>query len=364
MKKILKISLGILILLIFGGTIVYLYSKSKEEPTTFETQKPFYTDIIKKSVANGSVVPRKEIEIKPQVSGIIHKLYVEPGDEVQEGDMIAKVKVVPNMVSLNNARTRVNKAEINLKEAKREFKRQKKLFDKGYIPEAEFEKVEIQYENAREEVEAAKNNLALIEKGALDKSDKSSNTNVRATISGMVLNVPVEQGNSVIEANNFNDGTTIASVADMNDMIFKGKVDESEVGQLNTGMDMLLKIGAIQNKDFDATLEYIAPKGVEENGAIQFEVKARVNLEQDEFLRAGYSANANIILEKRDSVLAIPESVLQFKGDTTYVEVKVEGNVFEERRPEFGISDGINIQVKSGLNEDAKIKDPTRKAKE
>ncbi len=361
MKKVLKISLIVLLIAAFGGTIFYLYKNSKEKPIEYQTQKPEYKDIVKKTVATGEVVPRKEIEIKPQVSGIIHELFVQPGDKVKEGDRIAKVKIIPNMVNLNNARTRVNKAKINYEDAKTEYERQKKIYENGVIPEAEFQKYKVALENAKEELEAAKNNLQLIKEGALDKQGESSNTLIRATINGTVLDVPVERGNSVIEANNFNDGTTIASVADMGDMIFKGKVDETEVGRLEQGMDLDLQIGAIQGEQFDAVLEYIAPKGVEESGAVQFEIKADVKLKENQFIRAGYSANANIILEKKDSVLTISESLLQFKNDSTFVEVETEPQKYKKVYPELGISDGINIEVKSGLSEEDEIKDPTRR---
>jgi HlyD family secretion protein len=363
MKKALKIIIGVAIIAIFAGTIIYLYNKSKADPVVYQTESPFFTDIIKKTVATGEVVPRKEIEIKPQVSGIIHKLYVEPGDEVKEEDLIAKVKIIPNMVNLNNAKTRLNKARINLNDARLAYERQKKVYEKGVIPEAEFQQYEVGYKNAQEELEAAENNLQLIKEGAIKEAGESSNTLIRSTIDGMVLDVPVEKGNSVIEANNFNDGTTIASVADMGYMIFKGKVDETEVGRLKPGMDLELQIGAINEERFHAILEYIAPKGVEENGAVQFEIKANVSLKEDQFLRAGYSANANIVLQKKDSVMAISESLLQFKGDTSYVEVQTEPDKYEKRYPEFGISDGINIEVIEGLSEEDKIKDPVRREK-
>jgi len=361
MKKVLKIFLIVLIIGAFGGTLYYLYDKSKEEPEVFQTEKPFYTDIVKKTVATGEVVPRKEIEIKPQVSGILYKLYVEPGDVLKEGDLIAKVKIIPNMVELNRAESRVKKAKINYEDAKADYQRQKKIFERGVIPEAEFQKYKVEFENAKEEVKAAKDNLQLIKEGAIDKAGKNSNTLIRSTINGMVLEIPVEKGNSIIKANNFNDGTTIASIADMGDMIFKGKVDETEVGQLKPGMNLKLQIGAINDKRFDAVLEYIAPKGVEENGAVQFEIKADVDLKEDQFLRAGYSANANIILEKKDSVLSVPESLLQFNNDSTFVEVQTKEEKYKKVYPEFGISDGVNIEVLSGLSKTDKIKDPTRR---
>ncbi len=343
----------------FGGTIYYLYDKSQEKPLEYKTELPSTQTIIKKTVATGSVVPRKEIEIKPQVSGLIEKLYVEAGDIVKKGDLIASISIIPDMVNLNNAENRVNRARISLKNAQRDFDRNKKLFEDGVIAEADYQQFELALNNAQEETTAAEDNLQLIRSGATKKSGKTGNTNVRATIAGMVLDVPIEEGNSVIEANTFNDGTTIVTVADMEEIIFEGKVDESEVGKIRAGMALLLTIGAIEGEQFDAELEYIAPKGKEENGAIQFEIRAALRLKKDQFIRAGYSANADIVLERRDSVLAINESLLQFEGtDSTFVEVEVAPQVFEKKYIKTGLSDGINIEVVSGLGKEAKIKNP------
>ncbi len=357
MKKILKTTLVISIIVIFVGTIAYLYKKSQDKPVIYQTKTPFISNIVKKTVATGSVVPRKEIEIKPQVSGIIKEIFVEPGQKVKEGDLIAKVKIIPNMINLNNAESRVKKAELQLKDAELIFKRQKKIFDEGVIPKAEFQKYQIEFENAKEELNAANNNLQLIKEGATKNAGQTSNTLIRSTIDGMILDVPVEEGNSVIEANNFNDGTTIASIADMSDMIFKGKVDESEVGKIHENMKLVLSIGAIEGESYDAILEYIAPKGVEENGAVQFEIKAKVKVDKNNFIRAGYSANANIVLEKKDSIMVIPEGLIKFDGDTAYVEIETENQVFERKEIELGISDGINIEVLKGLKIEDKIKD-------
>ena len=356
MKKVLKIALWVVILALFGGTIYYLYDKSKSEPQVFKTQKPFYTDIVKKTVATGSVVPRKEIEIKPQVSGIIQKLYVEPGDTVTENQLIAKVKIIPNMINLNEAEARLEKAKIQRDKTQVEFERRKKLFEQEVIPESTFLEYKVAYQSAKEEVRAAENNLELIKKGVRKEADQASNTLVRSTIDGMVLDVPVEIGNSVIESNTFNAGTTIATVADMGEMVFEGKVDETEVGKIHEGMDLILTIGAIDKEKFDAQLEYISPKGVEENGAIQFEIKAAVNLKQSTFIRAGYSANADIVLQHRDSVMAIKEGLLQFDKEQPYVEVKNGDNQFAKQEVEVGLSDGINIEVISGLSGDEEIK--------
>jgi len=355
-KKILRAILIIVFLGVIVWTIYFLYSKSVEKPVLYETATPFVTNIIKKTVATGSVVPRKEIEIKPQVSGIIDKLYVEAGMVVKKGDLLAKVKIIPDMINLNNAESRLNKAQLSYENAKIEYDRQKELYNKKVIADAEFQKHTLTYKNACEELDAAENHLQLIKEGITKQADKATNTLIKSTIEGMVLDVPVEEGNSVIETNTFNAGTTIATVANMGEMIFKGKIDESEVGRIKTGMELILSVGAIPDETFKANLEYIAPKGVEENGAIQFEIRAAVELKDSLFIRAGYSANADIVLATKDSVLAIPESLLKFENDSAYVEVEKEPQNYEKRYIETGISDGINIEVVSGLSEEDKIK--------
>jgi len=361
MKTFFRILIIAIIVGVFGFTIFYLYGKSKETPVMYETTTAFVApSIIKKTVATGSVNPRKEIDITPKVSGIIEELFVEPGQMVKEGDVIARIKIIPNMVNLNNAESRVNRAEISLENSKRKFDRQKELYDDGVIPAAEFEQFELNYENALEELSSAQSNLELIQEGQTKQSGTTTNTLVRSTIAGMVLDVPVEQGNSVIESNTFNAGTTIATVADMTEMIFEGKIDETEVGKISEGMPLMLQIGAIEDMSFDAVLEHISPKGVEENGAIQFEIKADVVLQEEQFIRAGYSANADIVLARADSVLAVPESVIQFEDDTAFVEIETMPQVFEKRTIELGLSDGINIEVVSGITEEDNIKVPIR----
>lgn len=359
MKTFFKILIGLIILAIFGGTLYYLYDKSQSKPVVYTTTKPFYETIIKKTVATGSVVPRKEIAIKPVVSGIVDVIYVEPGDYVKKGDLIAKVRIIPDMLSLNNAESRLEQAKISLTNAKTNYNRQKELFDEDVIPASEYEDADIAYQQAKQEVEAAENNLQLIKEGQTKKTGETSNTLIRSTIAGMVLDVPVEEGNSVIESNTFNEGTTIANVADMGEMVFEGKVDETEVGKIQEGMELILTIGAIEDESFKAVLEHIAPKGVEENGAIQFEIKAAVKLKSDQFVRAGYSANADIVLDRADSVMAIQESLIQFEGDSVFVEIETQPQVFEKRFIKTGLSDGINIQVKDGLTPDDKIKSGT-----
>lgn len=356
MKTFFKIFILVVILGVFVFTIYFLYNKSQAKPVVFETTTPFITNIVKKTVATGSVVPRKEIEIKPKISGIVEEIYVEEGKMIKKGELIAKVTIIPNMVNLNNAESRVNRAKIALQNAKKNYNRQKELFDQNVISTTDFETYELEYNTAIEELASAENNLLLIKEGQTKNAGTPTNTLIRSTINGMVLDIPVEIGNSVIESNTFNDGTTVAIIADMGEMVFEGQVDESEVGKIKEGMDLILTIGAIEEIKFDATLEHISPKGVEENGAIQFEIKAAVDLIDTIFVRAGYSANADIVLDKRDSVLAINESLLKFENDSAYVEIETEPQTFEKRFIETGLSDGINIEVISGLAKDDKIK--------
>ncbi|GAF02068.1 efflux RND transporter periplasmic adaptor subunit [Saccharicrinis fermentans] len=358
MKKLLRILLGIALLALFGWVVFYLYSQSKKDPEVYETETVEVSSIVKKTVATGSVVPRQEIEIKPQESGIITEIYVEEGDQVKKGDIIAKVQIIPEMVQVNSAESQLNKAKIGFKNAEIEYKRKKELFDGGVIAESEYLDALMVYENAKEDVNAADNNLQLIKEGVTKKMGAQTNTIIKATIDGMVLDVPVEVGNSVIKSNAFNDGTTVAVLADMSNMIFQGKVDETEVGKIREGMDLELSIGAIEEEKYDAKLEFIAPKGVEENGAIQFEIKAAVALTDGQFIRSGYSATADIVLDRRDSVFVIQEKLITFSNDSAFVDVEVGEQQFEKKLIETGLSDGIQIEVKSGIDKDDKIKVP------
>jgi HlyD family secretion protein len=360
MKSLFRILLVVVVLGLFGYTLWHLYDKSQEPPVVFQTAKAFKTDIIKKTVATGTITPKKEVSIKPRVSGIIEKVYVEEGQFVKNGDPIAKVKIVPDMVSLNNAKNRVQMAQLAVSDAQENHDRQKTLLDQGVVATADFQPVKTQLLNAKQELLAAESNLQLIEEGALKNQGTASNTLIRSTASGMVLEVPVKEGNSVIESNTFNEGTTIATIADMGEMIFEGKVDESEVGKIQEGMDLLIIIGALEGHTFSARLDHISPKGVEENGAIQFKIQAEVELKKDVFIRSGYSANADIVLERKDSVLAIPEALLSFgnSADSAFVEVETSPQTFEKRPVKLGLSDGINIEVISGVDTSDNIKRP------
>lgn len=362
MKKVFRIVLLVFFILLFVGTIFLLYKKSQDQPEVYNIKSPVITDILKKTVATGSVVPRKEIEIKPQgVSGIIEKLYVEAGETLKKGDPIAKIKIIPDMINLNSAESRVNVAKINFEDAEINYNRDKSLFDKKVISEADFQKTQLSFRNSREELQSAKDNLQLIKEGVTKSSANATNTIIRSTIEGMILDIPVKEGNSVIQSNTFNDGSTVAIVADMGEMIFQGKVDETEVGKITQGMNLQLTIGAIEDIKFDAHLEYISPKGVEENGAIQFEIKASVKLNDKYFIRSGYSANAEIVLDKREQVLAVNESLLEFENDSTFVEIETSPQKFEKKYIETGLSDGINIEVLDGITKDDKLKGEKKK---
>ncbi len=355
MKKILKYLLLAGLAVLFVWTMYFLYEKSASRPDEFKVEKPARNNVVKKTVANGKMVPRKEILIKPVVSGIIAELYVEAGDEVKRDQPLAKIKIVPDMLSLSNAENRVGNAEIAQQNARLNFDRNKPLADKGVISAAEMQTFDVALKNADQEVAAAREALQVVRDGISRSS--AGNTVVRSTIDGMVLDVPVKEGNSVIERNNFNEGTTIAAIADMNDLIFQGKVDESEVGKVKLGMPVVLTVGAIENARWDAELEYIAPKGVEENGAIQFEIRAAVKLKDGQSLRSGYSANADIVLERRDSVLTVPESIVEFndKGDSAFVQVR-NGEEWKKTYIRTGLSDGINLEVLEGVSPETELK--------
>ncbi|MDR2004262.1 MAG: efflux RND transporter periplasmic adaptor subunit [Prevotella sp.] len=360
MKKVLRIALFVIIGLVVLGTFFFLWKKSQPKEVRYEITTVEEGNVENTSVATGKVSPRDEILIKPQISGIISEVLKEAGDFVKQGDIIATVKVIPEVAQLNSAESRVNVAQINLTQVKAEHERQKDLFAKGVIAKEEMDKSDADYKKAIEELENSKDNLDIVKTGISKKTAQYSNTQIRSTITGMILDVPVKAGNSVIQANTFNDGTTIATVANMNDMIFIGKIDETEVGRVHTGMPIKLSVGAIEGQKFDAILEYIAPKGVEENGAILFEIKAAARIPDTVMVRAGYSANAEIVLAKVEKVLTIPESTITFSNDSSFVYILTDTTnhkqVFDKKLVKVGLSDGIKVEVKEGLNKGHKIR--------
>lgn len=361
MKKIIIFSI---IGIAFLAVLIWFGKMNSKSPVNYETEKPTKQTIIKKTVATGKVTPLEEVEIKPQISGIIDKIYLIEGAKVKKGDLIAKVRVVPNEQSLISAKGRVSSAKIQLNNAKIIYDRNKSLYEKGVISRSDFEAIELPYDQAKQDLQNAQNDYLIIRRG-FSGSGGSANTNIRAQISGTILEIPVKEGDQVIQSNNFNAGTTIASIADMNKMIFEGKVDEAEVGKIKKDIDLDITLGAVDDKKFPAKLNFIAPKGTEESGAVQFTIKADVTLDDNYFLRAGYSANAEIVLEQKDSVLSIKESLLQFdkKTEKPYVEVKTGDDKFERKDLEIGISDGINVEIISGVTSDDEIKVWNKKAK-
>lgn len=355
--KILKyVGISVLVL---GGLFAaaYFIKTNSKSIIEYDTKNPFISSIERKTVVTGKVIPEDEVEIKPQISGIIDVLFVEEGDQVKTGDLLAKVKIVPNEQSLNSARGRLENTKIVLKNAEVLYKRNKALYEKEIIAKQEFESAELRYNQAKLDVANAASDLKIIRLGSADGST-TANTNVRATVAGTILEIPVKEGDQVIESNTFNAGTSIATIADLNKMIFEGKVDEAEVGKLKVGMPLSVSLGAIEDQAFEARLKFIAPKGNEEQGAVQFIIEGDIYLNDSTFVRAGYSANASLILERKDSILVIPESLLQFEkdSDTPFVELEVEGQEFEKKEIETGISDGINIEILSGLTLEDNIK--------
>jgi len=372
MKKSVTIIILVVIGVLFTGSLYYFWQKNQEDPVVYTTENPSHETIVKKTVATGSIVPKEEVLIKPNISGIIDEIFVEAGDIIETGDLIAKVKVVPNVSSLTSAKNNINSVETQVETArlayqnqKSIYERQKELFSKGVISANEFDNAQLAFDQAQQRyrqeqvnLTAARQNYDIIKTGTTSGLGSAATTEIRATVSGMVLDVPVKTGNQVIEANNFNDGTTIATLADVDKMIFEGKVDESEVGKIKENLPLEITVGAIADKKFDAVLDYIAPKGVNENGAIQFEIKGTLKKGDTTFIRAGLSANASIILEKADNVLSLKEGLVQYdtKTQQPYVEIEIGDQKYERRDVELGISDGINVEIKSGISESDKIK--------
>ena len=359
MKKYMKISITVIVGLMFLGTFSFLYQKSKPQVKVYETLETTISNLEKATVATGKVEPRDEILIKPQISGIIDVVYKQAGEKVQKGEVIAKVKVIPELGQLNSAESRVRLAEINARQSETDFSRMKALYEQKLVSTEEYEKSEVTVKQAREELQTAKDNLQIVKEGITQSNASFSSTLIRSTIDGLILDVPIKAGNSVIMSNTFNDGTTIATVADMNDLIFRGNIDETEVGRLHEGMPVKISLGALQNMTFDAELEYISPKGVEQNGANQFEIKATLRVPDTITVRSGYSANAEIVLERALQVLTVPESAIEFIGDSTFVYLLTDSipqQRFARRPVTIGMSDGIRIEVKQGLTEGQRVR--------
>lgn len=351
--------------IIFGGialalilVLVWFGKKNSASPIEYKTEKAFKATIVKKSVATGKVVPLEEVEIKPQIAGIIDKIVVEEGSIVKAGDLIATVRVVPNVASLNRANGVVKNAKLSFNNARTQFQRTKNLFDKGVISRQEFENAELSYNNSRQNLANAQSDMDIIKKGTTSGLGSAANTSIRATTSGMIVEIPVKKGYQVTQTNDFNAGTTIARIADMTKMIFEGQVDESEVGKLVKGTNIEVALGAIEDKKFPAVLNFIAPKGTDEGGAVQFKIKADVTLDESHFIRAGYSANAEIVLAKKDSVLSIKEALLQFdrKTEKPYVEIKTGDQEYEKKDVKLGLSDGVNVEILEGVTVTDEIK--------
>ena len=358
MKKVIKYIIVVLIVAVFAGTFVFLYKNSQPEEIRYQELPAQKQDVARSTVLTGKIVPRNEVNIKPQINGIIAEIYKEAGQMVQQGEVIARLTVIPDMNSLSAAQSRVRLSEINLKQAQTNFDREKALFEKKLISAEEYEKTEQQLNQAKEEYAASQESLEVIRDGVSSKNATSSSTLIRSTITGLILDIPVKVGNSVIQANTLNDGTTVATVANMNDLIFEGQIDETEVGSLYEGMPLTITIGALKDYTFDASLEYISPKAVENNGANQFKVKAAVKVDSEHVIRSGYSANAQIDLEKATDVLTVPESALEFVKEESYVYKKAQDGTYTKTKVETGLSDGVNIEIKEGLSEGDTVRGP------
>ncbi len=358
MKKVFNI-LGLLLLVaVVVWTFIFLWKKSQPKDKIYAIEEVKIANIEKSTIATGKVQPRNEVLIKPQISGIVSELYKQSGDQVKTGDVIAKIKVIPDMLNLSNAENRLKQAEIVAQQNQRTFDRDSELFNQKVISKEEYEQSQLKNNNSQLELNAAKDHLTLVREGISKSSAKYSTTLVRATISGTILDIPVKVGNSVIQSNNFNDGTTIAAIANLNDMQFIGKIDETEIGKLTEGMPMQITIGAMQDKNIQAILEYISPKGMEDAGTVLFEIKAAMKLPQNLFIRAGYSANATIILNNVEQVLSIPETCIEFASDTAFVYIQTNDNPqeFTKQIVKVGLSDGIKIEIKDGLELNQKVR--------
>ena len=353
MKRVIKWTFVILIVVGVIATFVFLYKRQQPKAIMYETNRVERGNIEKRTIVTGKVEPRDEVAIKAQIQGIVAEIYKEAGQPVKKGEAIAKIKVVPDMQSLSSAESRVRLAEYNLKNVREVFLRDSALFEKKVIAREDYDKSELEYTKAREELQTAQDNLSIVKEGVTAKAKESGNTIVRSTINGTILEIPVKVGNSVMSVGTFSEGTTIATVADMSDMLFVGKMDETEVGKLYEGMPMDLIVGALNDRRFSAKLEYIAPKGTESNGAMMFEIKGAATIPDSVQIRSGYSANAEIVLASRKDVLTLAEAAVHITADSTYVELASDSTAQQvtTRLVTIGLSDGINIEITSGLQE-------------
>ena len=360
MKKYMKFVWIALAAIVFIGTFTFLYVKSQPKEKVYIIETPKYGNVVKTTVVTGTVEPRDKILIKPQISGIIEKVYKKAGDKVTVGEVIAKVKVIPDLGTLSSAESKVRTSDINYKQAKIDYDRNKRLYDKQLISKSDLESYSLKLKTDKEDLDASRESLEITRSGITKSMAKYSSTLIRSTITGIILDLPIKMGNSVIQANTFNDGTTIATVANMNDLIFDGKIDETEVGKLSIGMPIQLTIGALQDVKLDASLEFISPEGTETNGANLFEIKAAVHSTGGVQIRSGYSSNAEIILDRADHVLTIPESTVEFDNNKAYVYVLTSGKnkkqTFKRKVVNVGLSDGINIEVTNGLTAKDKVR--------
>jgi len=359
MKKIGRILLFVILLALVLVTFKFLWDESRPEVTLYDIVSPEQGTVEHTVVATGNIEPRNKILIKPQISGIISNVQKEAGQSIEKDEIIATVKVTTEMGQLNTAESRLKVADISLNQIKMDYDRQKMLFQREVISRNEFEQSEANYQKAVEERDNAKDALDIVKYGVADKFSQLTNTRIRSTISGTILDVPIKEGDYVIQSNTFNEGTTIAAVADMNDLIFRGNVDETEVGMLRNDMPVNIKIGAINNEVFDALIEYIAPQGKKENGTVLYEIKAALSSSKSVPIRADYSANAEIVIEQSKNVIIVPEGSVEFSNDSAYIYIlksQDKEQHFEKRAVTTGLSDGVHIEIKSGLSLDEKVR--------
>jgi HlyD family secretion protein len=356
LKTLFKAVLLLLLIAAIAASAWFLIKRNEPEIEQIVTEQTSTGDIVLTALATGTIQPRREVTIKPRVSGVVNELFMVEGDIVESGALLAKITVVPDAVTLNSAQAGYETAKISASNARVELERRRQLFKDNLISKDEFERYAFDYDLKRQEAASAKSNLALIRDGSNDQGSVSNE--IRSTVRGTVLDIPVKEGESVTETNNFNEGTTIASIADMNDMIFIGVVDESEVGRILEGMAVNLTIGAIEDVTFPGQLEFISPKGEPSDGTVKFEIRAAIDASGVKKIRAGYSATAEIELDRRDDVVTVNERALVFEGDSAYLLPRISDGRFERRAVTTGLSDGIHIEVIEGIEAGVTVRLP------